>query len=124
MKYWALMVIPMVLLGLVLGPVIGMFISGDGQDEFIGFLYGLRIGPVAGLLVGIVLGVLRKKSKHPEEREVRKLRKQVGKMRKRESRINQRTKAAQDLTGEIEDLRAEAKRLQEEQDRSRDLPKK
>ena len=55
----------MVLLGLILGPIIGMLIAkfasgsptsfGVAEDGFVGFLYGLRVGPCVGLALGLLL---------------------------------------------------------------------
>ena len=76
MRPWILKVIPMVLLGLILGPIIGMLIaeytSGDPtsfgakEDGFVGFLYGLRVGPCVGLVVGLLLA-FGKKNQASEE---------------------------------------------------------
>lgn len=64
-------VLPMVLLGLFLGPVTGMLVveysTGDPNSfaakeaGFEGFLYGLWVGPCVGLVVGLCLHALRKR---------------------------------------------------------------
>jgi hypothetical protein len=68
----------MVLVGLVAGPVIGMLIVkysyedpysyGAAEAGFVGFLYGLYIGPPVGFVLGVILArVASKKSTgHPE----------------------------------------------------------
>jgi hypothetical protein len=60
----------MVLLGLILGPIIGMLIAkytagdptsfGAAEDGFVGFLYGLRVGPCVGLVLGLLLAFRKK----------------------------------------------------------------
>ncbi|HIK60089.1 MAG TPA: hypothetical protein EYF98_05285 [Planctomycetes bacterium] len=70
MKSWILRVGSMVLLGLILGPIIGMliaeYLSGDPgsfgakEDGFVGFLYGLRVGPCVGLVLGLLLAFRKK----------------------------------------------------------------
>ncbi len=74
----ALIVLVMALVGLVAGPVIGMLIVeyshsdpnsfGAKEDGFVGFLYGLYIGPGVGLVLGVILALLipKKSSEHTE----------------------------------------------------------
>ncbi|MAW77925.1 MAG: hypothetical protein CMJ95_11150 [Planctomycetes bacterium] len=78
MKRSLLIVLPMVLVGLVAGPVIGMlyveysykdpnsFTAAEGGFE--GFLYGLYIGPPVGLVLGVLLALVasKKSTKQPE----------------------------------------------------------
>jgi|GEM_PF-1039551 MFS family permease len=73
-----LIVLPLTLIGLVAGPVIGMLIVeyshsdpnsfGAKEDGFVGFLYGLYIGPGVGFLLGVILALLvpKKNSEHTE----------------------------------------------------------
>jgi MFS family permease len=73
-----LIVLAMALVGLVAGPVIGMLIVeyshadpnsyGAAEDGFVGFLYGLYIGPGVGFVLGVILAlvVLNKSSEHTE----------------------------------------------------------
>jgi len=66
----------MVLLGLILGPIIGMliaeFASGDptsfgvAEDGFEGFLYGLRVGPCVGLVLGLLLALSKRNDTNGE----------------------------------------------------------
>ncbi len=63
-----LIVLAMALVGLVAGPVIGMLIVqyshadpnsfGAAEDGFVGFLYGLYIGPGVGSVVGVILALV------------------------------------------------------------------
>lgn len=74
----ALIVLVMALAGLVAGPVIGMLIVeyshsdpnsfGAKEDGFVGFLYGLYIGPGVGLALGLILALIdsKKGSEHTE----------------------------------------------------------
>lgn len=74
----ALIVLVMALAGLVAGPVIGMLIVeyshsdpnsfGAKEDGFVGFLYGLYIGPGVGSVVGLILALIdsKKGSEHTE----------------------------------------------------------
>ena len=78
MKRSLLIVLPMVLVGLVAGPVIGMLIVkysyedpnsfGAAEGGFVGFLYGLYIGPPVGLVLGVLLALVasKKSTKQPE----------------------------------------------------------
>ena len=73
-----LIVLAMALVGLVAGPVIGMLIVeyshtdpnsyGAKEDGFVGFLYGLYIGPGVGFVLGVILALVvsKKSSKHTE----------------------------------------------------------
>ena len=73
-----LIVLAMALVGLVAGPVIGMLIVqyshadpnsfGAAEDGFVGFLYGLYIGPGVGFVLGVILALVvsKKSSKHTE----------------------------------------------------------
>ena len=63
-----LIVLAMALAGLVAGSVIGMLIVkyshsdpnsfGAAEDGFVGFLYGLYIGPGVGSVVGVILALV------------------------------------------------------------------
>ena len=63
-----LIVLAMALVGLVAGPVIGMLIVeyshtdpnsyGAKEDGFVGFLYGLYIGPGVGFVLGVILALV------------------------------------------------------------------
>jgi len=63
-----LIVLAMALVGLVAGPVIGMLIVkyshadpnsfGAAEDGFVGFLYGLYIGPGVGSVLGVILALV------------------------------------------------------------------
>ena len=78
MKRSLLIVLPMVLVGLVAGPIIGMLIVkysyadpnsfGAAEGGFEGFLYGLAIGPPVGLVLGVLLALVasKKSTKQPE----------------------------------------------------------
>ncbi len=78
MRRFLLIVLPMGLVGLVAGPVIGMLIVkysyddpnsfGAAEGGFVGFLYGLYIGPPVGLVLGVLLALVvsKKSTKHPE----------------------------------------------------------
>ena len=78
MKRLLLIVLSMVLVGLVAGPVIGMLIVeysyedpnsfGAAEGGFVGFLYGLYIGPPVGLVLGVLLALVasKKSTDHPE----------------------------------------------------------
>ena len=78
MKRSLLIVLAMALVGLVAGPVIGMLIVqyshadpnsfGAAEDGFVGFLYGLYIGPGVGFVLGVILALVvsKKSSKHTE----------------------------------------------------------
>jgi MFS family permease len=71
-----LIVLAMALVGLVAGPVIGMLIVqyshadpnsfGAAEGGFVGFLYGLYIGPPVGSVVGVILALVvsKKSSEH------------------------------------------------------------
>ena len=73
-----LIVLAMALVGLVAGPMIGMLIVefshadpnsyGAKEDGFVGFLYGLYIGPGVGFLLGVILALLvpKKSTEHTE----------------------------------------------------------
>ena len=73
-----LIVLAMALVGLVAGPVIGMLIVqyshadpnsfGAAEDGFVGFLYGLYIGPGVGFVLGVILALVvsKKSSEHTE----------------------------------------------------------
>jgi len=73
-----LIVLAMALVGLVAGPVIGMLIVeyshtdpnsyGAKEDGFVGFLYGLYIGPGVGFVLGVILALVvsKKSSEHTE----------------------------------------------------------
>lgn len=73
-----LIVLAMALVGLVAGPVIGMLIVqyshadpnsfGAAEDGFVGFLYGLYIGPGVGSVLGVILALVvsKKSSEHTE----------------------------------------------------------
>ena len=64
-RHLVLRVITMMLIGVVIGPLVGMYITeywaggGDSlatkQSGFEGFSWGLWIGPVVGLAVGLIL---------------------------------------------------------------------
>jgi hypothetical protein len=68
MRRFILRVVPMVLIDLLAGPMIGMligeYLAENPSDEsgFIGFLYGLWIGPAVGLMLGLALVFLWKPS--------------------------------------------------------------
>ena len=68
-----LRVVPMVLIGLIAGPFLGMliaeYLAGNPGDEsgFSRFLYGLWIGPAVGLLLGLALAFLWKTSNPTED---------------------------------------------------------
>lgn len=78
MKRSLLIVLPMVLVGLVAGPVIGMLIVeysykdpnsfAAAEGGFEGFLYGLYIGPPVGLVLGVLLALVasKKSTEQPE----------------------------------------------------------
>ncbi len=78
MRRSALIVLVMALAGLVAGPVIGMLIVeyshsdpnsfGAKEDGFVGFLYGLYIGPGVGSVVGVILALVvsKRKSEYTE----------------------------------------------------------
>ena len=78
MKRSLLIVLAMALVGLVAGPVIGMLIVqyshadpnsfGAAEDGFVGFLYGLYIGPGVGFVLGVILALVvsKKSSEHTE----------------------------------------------------------
>ena len=73
-----LIVLAMALVGLVAGPVIGMLIVqyshadpnsfGAAEDGFVGFLYGLYIGPGVGFVLGVILALVvsKKSTEHTE----------------------------------------------------------
>lgn len=78
MKRLLLIVLSMVLVGLIAGPVIGMLIVkysyedpnsfGAAESGFVGFLYGLYIGPPVGLVLGVLLALVasKKSTEQPE----------------------------------------------------------
>jgi MFS family permease len=73
-----LIVLAMALVGLVAGPMIGMLIVefshadpnsyGAKEDGFVGFLYGLYIGPGVGFVLGVILALVvsKKSTEHTE----------------------------------------------------------
>lgn len=71
MKRLLLIVLPMVLVGLIAGPVIGMLIVKCSYQDpysyraaeagFVGFLYGLHSGPPVGFVLGVILVLVASK---------------------------------------------------------------
>ena len=41
------------LIGLVVGPIVGVEFTGPGEGGFIGVIYGLCVGPLVGALLGL-----------------------------------------------------------------------
>lgn len=63
MWHWIKRVLPLAVLGLLVGPVIGTFLGERWPgvtDGFVGSLYGLYIGPLVGALIGVVLALAQR----------------------------------------------------------------